>query len=361
MSAAEPGRLWERLAGLPLRIDAVAFSQERVVVASGMERITTTLNLTGAGEQGLGEDVTYEADEHLRGRFPLLALEGDWTIASLCEHVGAQDLFPHGEPSIAAGRAYRRWAWESAALDLALRQAGTDLGTILGRSPRPVNFVSSARVANPGETPRIELLDPLLEAVPSLRFKLDADSTWTPAFVAALGELGRVDCVDFKAYYSGTPVDVDISPEQTLAIAEALPEATLEDVAPGAATDLLVAAGHGERLSWDAPIHGRADIAALPVTPQRMNMKPSRIGSLQELLATYEQLEADGVAMYGGGQFELGVGRGQIILLASLFHADATNDVAPVEFHAPKPGAPLPAAPLVPSSPLRGFRWPDAT
>ena len=43
----------------------------------------------------------------------------------------------------------------------------------------------------------------------------------------------------------------------------------------------------------------------------------------------------NGVAMYGGGMGELGVGRGQIQLLASLFHPDAPNDVAPPPFNAP--------------------------
>ena len=33
--------------------------------------------------------------------------------------------------------------------------------------------------------------------------------------------------------------------------------------------------------------------------------------------------------MYGGGMGENGVGRGQIQLLASLFHPDGPNDVAP--------------------------------
>ena len=37
-----------------------------------------------------------------------------------------------------------------------------------------------------------------------------------------------------------------------------------------------------------------------------------------------------GIEMYGGGQIELGVGRGQIQLLASLFHPDGVNDIAPV-------------------------------
>ena len=37
--------------------------------------------------------------------------------------------------------------------------------------------------------------------------------------------------------------------------------------------------------------------------------------------------------LYGGGQFELGVGRDQIEALASLFYPDGPNDVAPREYH----------------------------
>ena len=40
--------------------------------------------------------------------------------------------------------------------------------------------------------------------------------------------------------------------------------------------------------------------------------------------------------MYGGGQFELGIGRTQIQELASLFHPDMPNDVAPAEFNEPE-------------------------
>ena len=41
---------------------------------------------------------------------------------------------------------YRRWAFESAALDLALAQAGRSLADVLEREPRPVNFVVSMRL-----------------------------------------------------------------------------------------------------------------------------------------------------------------------------------------------------------------------
>ncbi len=45
---------------------------------------------------------------------------------------------------------------------------------------------------------------------------------------------------------------------------------------------------------------------------------------------------------YGGGQYELGAGRGQIQLLAALFHPDGPNDIAPGGYDAldPEPGLP---------------------
>ena len=77
-----------------------------------------------------------------------------------------------------------------------------------------------------------------------------------------------------------------------------------------------------------------------------VNVKPSRLGSLRRLFELYERCEERGIAMYGGGQFELGPGRDQIQLLASLFHPDGPNDVAPREFNTGGPRAGLPESPL---------------
>jgi hypothetical protein len=349
--------IWERLAALPLTIESTQLSWPELPLPNGWTRVTTVISLNGLGETGQGEDVTYEEAEHetTKRLGPQVEATGTWTLGSFCALVAATDLFPGGEPDHAVSRLYRRWAWESAALDLALRQAGINISEALERGVSPVNFVSSARVGNP---PSVATLQPLLDAVPGLRFKLDAGEDWDDAFLAELTELGRADCVDFKAYYTGTVVDVSITPEHTLRIAEAVPDATLEDVAPGEATG-QVAAANAHRLSWDAPIHGTADVTALPVTPSRMNVKPSRVGSILGLLELYEQLEGLGVEMYGGGQFELSVGRGQIILLASLMHPAGANDTAPVAFHGFQPGDALPSSPLPAPVGLRGFRWPD--
>src|SRR5207302_10711742 len=117
-------------------------------------RRTTVLHLRGAGEEGVGEDVTYSPGEHDADRFPQLELAGDWTLESLSAHFGGVDLFPAGEPDQHAYRDYRRWAFDSAALDLALRQAGRSLAEALGREPQPVTFVSSARASSLGQWPQ---------------------------------------------------------------------------------------------------------------------------------------------------------------------------------------------------------------
>ena len=108
-------------------------------------------------------------------------------------------------------------------------------------------------------------------------------------------------------------------------------------------------APHRERFSWDAPIHSIADIEALPYPPRMVNIKPSRLGGLESLLNAYDYCAERGIGNYGGGQFELGVGRGHIQYLASIFHADAPNDVAPTGFNLPVTPAGLPTSPLSPA------------
>ena len=81
--------------------------------------------------------------------------------------------------------------------------------------------------------------------------------------------------------------------------------------------------------------------------PRTVNVKPSRFGTIERLFATYEYCEETGIGAYGGGQWELSIGREQIHLLAALFHPDTPNDVAPGGYNAATPPAGLPASPLV--------------
>jgi hypothetical protein len=133
------------------------------------------------------------------------------------------------------------------------------------------------------------------------------------------------------------------------------PDALLEDAhdIPEVA-ELLAPEAH--RISYDAPIHSKADIDDTPLTPVAVNIKPCRVGDLQSLLDVYAATEEKGLVTYGGGMGELGVGRGQIQLLASLFHPDGPNDTAPGGYNTDQPEAGLPSSPLPPDPAPTGFR-----
>jgi L-alanine-DL-glutamate epimerase-like enolase superfamily enzyme len=345
---------WERLAQLPLQIDSYALEPLQASVSSEFERKTTVIRMQGSGAEGLGEDVVYDALDHeiMQGAGPVLPLAGRFTLGSFSERLGELELFPQ-PPQREVSARYRTWAYESAALDLALRQSGTTLHEALGRTPEPVRFVVSLRL---GEPPTLEPISRRLELYPDLRFKLDPTSSWDAPLIAQLVATGVVDSVDFKGYYSGSIVDQPADPVLYARVAEAFPQAWIEDPALTPETDAVLAP-HRERFSWDATIHSIADIEALPYPPRMVNIKPSRLGGLRSLLDAYDYCAERGIGNYGGGQFELGVGRGQNQYLAALFHADAPNDVAPSGFNLPETPAGLPTSPLAPVPAASGFRW----
>ena len=86
---------------------------------------------------------------------------------------------------------------------------------------------------------------------------------------------------------------------------------------------------HRDRITWDANIHcdRRHRGAALRAADGQRQALALRAAA--RALRTYDYCAERGIGMYGGGQFELGPGRGQIQYLASLFHPDTPNDVAP--------------------------------
>jgi hypothetical protein len=315
---------WDAVRSLPLEISGYELEPLEREVARSFTLRRTVVVLQGGGEEGRGEEVDYDpAQQQLfQARRNELPFVGRHTIESF-------SLLQAGQTE------YRRWAFESAALDLALRQAGRSLGETLGLEQRPVRFVVSTRLAN---------VSPWLAVAPELRFKLDPDAEWPDATIDELAASGRVDTLDFKGVYRG---DFGNPPNPALyrRIAEAFPAAWLEDPALNAETTEALAA-HRDRITWDAAIHEWSDVEALPFTPRCLNCKPSRFGSLKRLFDFYDRCAEHGIALYGGGQYELGPGREQIQLLASLFHADAPNDVAPAGYNATDPVAGLPASPL---------------
>ena len=339
---------------LPLEIDSYELEPLSVEVSPEFTRRTTVIHLRGRGEEGIGEDVTYSPDDQIafQEEGPSLPLKGSHhTIDSFSELLERLSLWPAG-PDLEQFRPYRRWAFESAALDLALRQTGKSLAEILGREPKPLRFVASMRFGDPAT---IAPLRAWLDLYPDLRVKLDPTATWDDALVNELVETRAVDTLDFKGAYEGTPVDQPPDPTLYARVALAFPEAWLEDPALNDETDPVLEP-HRARVTWDAPIHSVSDIVGLPFPPRTLNFKPSRFGSIRRLFDAYDHCAEEGIGIYGGGQFELGPGRGQIQYLASLFHPDSPNDVAPAPYNA-KPAPGLPQSPLKPQLEETGFRW----
>jgi len=345
---------YDELRDLSLTVEAVEYERlERETPK--FTRATTVVSLVGPEDEegepavGRGEDVTYEADHHpIPDKFDLA---GEYTLDSFSEKIAELDLFPDATPDHEAFRNYRRWAFESAALDLALRQADTHLGAELGRKYDPVRFVASPSLGDPSSAEPIRRWH---ERNPELEFKLDVDEDWSSELLTELADAG-VRVVDFKAHYEDEEVAGGADADLYRQVAEAFPEAVLEDPAWNDDTATALDSAR-DRVSWDYPITGVESVRDLPFEPSWLNVKPSRFGSVASLLETVEFCEERTIRMYGGGQFELAVGRRQLHLLASLFYPESPNDVAPTQYNDPDPPADLPRSPLAVGD-VRGFRW----
>ena len=172
-------RLFDRVRELPLVIDRVEL-EAHALPLKHLTRRTTVIHLHGEGHEGVGEDVSYDGDLQLAFTDDALPpLAGRHTLEGFSDLVADQP-------------GYRPWGLESAALDLALRQAGTSLAAVAGREPKPVRFVVSQSAIREWR-----------ELYPELRFKLDASDKWTDELVAELAGTDAVDVVDLKGLYDG--------------------------------------------------------------------------------------------------------------------------------------------------------------
>jgi hypothetical protein len=345
---------YERIADLTVTVESVSRRRYTGATTSGFERTSTEYRLVGDGVTGRGEDVTYETADHdaLAGTDPI-DLEGEWTIAELSAHLDDVDLFAAKPPTQEYFRNYRRWAVESAALDLALRQREESLGEFLGVEPDPVRFVVSTRLGEPPSTDRVEELLALDE---DLEFKLDPTPDWPDEAFVTLRETGAVRILDLKGWYEGTDVDVEADPELYRDVFAAFPTAVVEDAAFTPETRPLVEP-QADRLSFDYPIDSVESLESLPVEPGWCNIKPSRFGTLESLFETIEYCQNNGIQLYGGGQFELASGRTAIQALAALFYPDGPNDIAPRPFNDPDASPPYPTSPLRPDHDAVGFEF----
>jgi len=146
---------YDAVKDLPLEIDSYELEPLVREVAANFTLHRTVVVLRGGSEEGRGEEVDYDpqTQQQFQARRGELPLVGRHTLDSF-------SLLQAGQTE------YRRWAFESAALDLALRQAGQSLAEVIGREQRPLRFAISTRTAS---VPR------WLELYPEARFKLDPE------------------------------------------------------------------------------------------------------------------------------------------------------------------------------------------
>ncbi|SEP10229.1 hypothetical protein SAMN04487948_11430 [Halogranum amylolyticum] len=345
--------LYDHVAGLPLSIAANDRTSRRREMADGRVRVTSTFALLSGETFGAGEDVTYDVVDHeALPKPPVFDFTGEYTFDEFSRSLDELDLFPEKPPEREESRNYRRWALESAALDLALKQNDETLASLLDRERSPVRFVASTPVPD-GDTTRVQ---DILTVNPACEFKLDPTEAWTKDTFTTLAETGAVRVLDLRGQDEMTADDGPSLATLYRRIFETFPDAIIEDpTVTDDVQDLLPA--NVDRISWDAPVHCVDDLRERPFAPRWCNVKPSRFGTVRSLFETIEYCEAEDIQMYGGGQSELCVGRGHIQLLASLFYPDSPNDVAPRSYNEPDVRAELRASPLEPPANPAGMEW----
>ncbi len=314
---------------LPLTIEGYELEPLEQEVAREFTLRRTVVVLRGNGEEGRGEEVDYDpqAQQQFQARRNELPFAGEHTLDSF-------SLLQAGQTE------YRRWAFESAALDLALRQAGKSLGEAIGREQRPVRFVVSTRIANvPGW---LDLYpEHPLQARP--RPQLDGRDRRPSVWRGRRRHRRLQRDLPRRLRLAAGPRAVRADRRGVPGVVDRGPRAHARDVTRARAAPGPHHVGRARSTSG-------ATSRRFPFRPRCLNCKPSRFGSVRRLFEFYDACEREGITLYGGGQYELGPGRAQIQLLASLFHADAPNDVAPGGYNATEPVAGLPASPLELSS-----------
>ena len=202
---------------------------------------------------------------------------------------------------------------------------------------------------------------------PRLEFKLDPTPEWDERRMQEIAATGRVRALDFKAFYEGLAGGRTPGPGAVPARRPRLPRMLCWRTPPCRGPTRVRFAGSEARFSFDAPIHSWADVKAVlrscPRTAFRFFASFFSTSSLRgsgrcaRCSTASTKAQAAGMTLYGGGQFELGVGREQIQAVASLFYADGPNDVAPRDYHGEARPAGAPRSPLTPGE-FAGPRFP---
>lgn len=334
-----PGELAKRLAGLTLDIDECRIeigSVPTVGYYDGAPRPTGTISLIGGRHVGRGENVDWTPEDQAvfkhaaQDKVPI----GQTTVGDLIQQLEG-DLVTH-----------HRAAIEAAAIDLGLRQAESNPFEVAGLPAHPVTFCWSIGRDMAGTAGGLlQAVRAILETEPSASFKLDVPpGGWPESMWSELAAIGGVRTVDFKR--QGAPRSVALAHQY-------LPEAWLEDP-PLEALEDDSDQSHvwADRVTVDGYVMRVADLAVLPFRPAAINVKAPRMGGPLEALRCIDLCHQSGWACYIGGMFEVGPGRLQARVLASLFSSSQWNDLAPIRVC---DSDPYPSSPLPMSSDYRGF------
>ncbi len=184
--------LWPRLAELPLVIEACRYDRLHAVLAHESERITTHVRLAGEGTDGLGEDISIlrEDGTALHETRPSLGLEGEWTLAGFCDHLATLELWPE-PPEWEGALRFRNWAFESAALDLALATAARCTTCSAGAAAGALR-----QLARPRQGAVVRASAPAARPLPRRALQARREATWAPALVDQVAATGAVDTID---------------------------------------------------------------------------------------------------------------------------------------------------------------------
>jgi hypothetical protein len=304
-----PGELVDRLSALPVAIDGLRVERGAVAVAGYYDeaRPTGFAALRGLGLTGRGECVAWTPAEQAK-------------FAAACDRLDLPQGSTVGEiVALLAGELddpYHRAAVEGAAIDLALRQANANPFALARLPARPVAFCRSIGVADDPEAAIV----PVLEGDPDARIKIDVpDAGWPPSAWEILADTGRIVVLDFKR---GSDL------EQVRLAHAAMPQAWLEDP-PVEAASLDPRGSWREKVALDGYVLAAVDLDDPEISPAAVNVKAPRVGGWMEALRCLEECRRRSLHAYVGGMFEVGPGRLQARVLASMFTPDAWNDLAP--------------------------------
>ena len=221
---------FDLLADLPLRSRATRSRGCERDVSSGFLRKTTVIHLHGGGHEGVGEDVTYDAEDHdvaAGAPAPILAARRRrWTLGVVLRAPRRARPVPR-RAAAARGLALLPPLGVTSPPRSTSRCArpGASLHEALGREPRPVTFVISLRLTTGASRRPLEPIERAARALPDAALQARPDAaTGTRRSIAGArrdrrGRLGRLQGPTTRARSSTTPP----TRCSTRAIAEALP------------------------------------------------------------------------------------------------------------------------------------------